>query len=118
MRSRHDDTLATMPVSRKRRPWAMPDATPPVTLIRSAAVVVAWDERAKSHVYLSDADVAFQSGAMIFAGRDYPGAAAETIDGKGLMVMPGLVNIHSHPSSEPMNKGLIDEIGSPGFYNS
>ena len=34
------------------------------------------------------------------------------------MVMPGLVNIHSHPSSEPMNKGLIDEIGSPGFYNS
>jgi 5-methylthioadenosine/S-adenosylhomocysteine deaminase len=28
------------------------------------------------------------------------------------------VNIHAHPSSEPMNKGLIDEIGSPGFYNS
>jgi cytosine/adenosine deaminase-related metal-dependent hydrolase len=35
-----------------------------------------------------------------------------------MMVMPGLVNIHSHPSSEPLNKGLIDEIGSPGFYNS
>ena len=40
------------------------------------------------------------------------------ISGSGMMVMPGLVNIHSHPSSEPMNKGLIDEIGSPGFYNS
>src|SRR5665213_693495 len=34
------------------------------------------------------------------------------------MVMPGLVNIHAHPSSEPMNKGLTDEIGSPGLYNS
>src|SRR5580658_4765017 len=93
----------------------MPD---PITLIRSAEVVVAWDEQQKSHVYLSDADVAFQGGALIFAGTGYSGSADETIDGKGLMVMPGLVNIHSHPSSEPMNKGLIDEIGSPGFYNS
>ena len=47
-----------------------------------------------------------------------PGPPTNTIDGAGKMVMPGLVNIHSHPSSEPMNKGLIDEIGSPGFYNS
>ena len=96
----------------------MPNGTPPVTLIRSAAFVVAWDASAKSHVYLSDADVAFQGGAVIFAGDRYAGSVDETIDGRGLMVMPGLVNIHSHPSSEPMNKGLIDEIGSPGFYNS
>jgi len=90
----------------------------PITLIRSAAVVVAWDASAGSHVYVSGADVAFQAGAILFAGRDYPGAADATIDGKNLMVMPGLVNIHSHPSSEPLNKGLTDEIGSPGFYNS
>jgi 5-methylthioadenosine/S-adenosylhomocysteine deaminase len=74
--------------------------------------------RNAAHVYLSGADVAFQGGALIFAGRGFAGPATETIDGRGLMVMPGLVNIHSHPSSEPMNKGLIDEIGSPGFYNS
>ena len=96
----------------------MPDDTPSITVIRSAASVVAWDERAKSHVYLSDADVAFQGGVLTFAGRGFPGPVSETIDGRDLMVMPGLVNIHSHPSSEPMNKGLIDEIGSPGFYNS
>ena len=53
----------------------MPDDTPPVTLIRSADVVVAWDARAKSHVYLSDADVAFQGGALIFAGRGFTGPA-------------------------------------------
>lgn len=96
----------------------MQDPAPHTTAIRDAAVVVAWDTSANSHVYLPDADVVFRDGAVIFAGRGYEGTADTTIDGRGLMVMPGLVNIHSHPSSEPLNKGLIDEIGSPGFYNS
>ncbi|MGE0222298.1 MAG: amidohydrolase family protein [Acetobacteraceae bacterium] len=89
-----------------------------ITVIRNAAMVVAWDASAKSHAYMPDADVAFSGGALTFVGRGYTGPADATIDGAGLMVMPGLVNIHSHPSSEPLNKGLIDEIGSPGFYNS
>jgi 5-methylthioadenosine/S-adenosylhomocysteine deaminase len=88
------------------------------TVIRNADLVVAWDSGTKGHVYLPDADVAFEGGALTFVGRGYAGPAEEEISGKGLMVMPGLVNIHSHPSSEPMNKGLIDEIGSPGLYNS
>ena len=90
----------------------------PITVIRDAAMVVAWDSARKSHAYMPDADVAFDGGALTFVGRAYAGPADTVIDGKGMMVMPGLVNIHSHPSSEPLNKGLIDEIGSPGFYNS
>lgn len=88
------------------------------TVIRNADLVVAWDASARQHVYMPDADVAFDGGALTFVGRGYTGPAEEEISGRGLMVMPGLVNIHSHPSSEPMNKGLIDEIGSPGLYNS
>jgi cytosine/adenosine deaminase-related metal-dependent hydrolase len=88
------------------------------TVIRGAEFVVAWDASAKQHVYMADADVAFSGGALTFVGRGYDGPAEQVIDGKGLMVMPGLVNIHSHPSSEPMNKGFLDEIGSPGLYNS
>jgi 5-methylthioadenosine/S-adenosylhomocysteine deaminase len=88
------------------------------TVIRNADMVIAWDASAKSHVYMPDADVAFDGGALRFVGRGYAGAADTMVDGKGLMVMPGLVNIHSHPSTEPMNKGLTDEFGSPGFYNS
>ena len=88
------------------------------TVIRNAELVVAWDAGAQQHVYLPDADVAFEGGALTFVGRGYKGPAEEEIGGRGLMVMPGLVNIHSHPSSEPMNKGLLDEIGSPGLYNS
>ena len=88
------------------------------TVIRNADLVVAWDASTKQHIYLPDADVAFEGGALTFVGRGYTGLAEEEISGRGLMVMPGLINIHSHPSSEPMNKGLIDEIGSPGLYNS
>ncbi|WP_442504239.1 amidohydrolase family protein [Marinivivus vitaminiproducens] len=97
----------------------MPDpSSGHVTRLANARTVVAWDEGAGAHVYLSDADVVFADGRLLFVGRGYDGPADETVDARGLMVMPGLVNIHSHPSSEPMNKGLNDEIGSPGLYNS
>ncbi|MBP0493454.1 amidohydrolase family protein [Pararoseomonas indoligenes] len=89
-----------------------------ITVIRDADVAVAWDASAGQHTYLTGADVAFDGGIITFVGRAYTGPLDEEIPGRGLMVMPGLVNIHSHPSSEPMNKGLIDEIGSPGLYNS
>jgi cytosine/adenosine deaminase-related metal-dependent hydrolase len=88
------------------------------TLIRNAELVVGWDSSAKSHSYMPDTDVAFSGGTITFLGRGYEGQADTVIDGRGLMVMPGLVNIHSHPSSEPLNKGFLDEIGSPGLYNS
>ncbi|MBL6453944.1 amidohydrolase family protein [Belnapia sp. T6] len=90
----------------------------PVTLIQNADLVLAWDAAAQQHVYLPNADLAFEDGRLLFVGRDYRGPAAETLSGSGLMLMPGLVNIHSHPSSEPMNKGFTDEVGTPGLYNS
>jgi len=88
------------------------------TLIKNAELVVGWDSSAGAHSYMPDTDVAFTGGTITFVGRGYDGPADQVIDGRGLMVMPGLVNIHSHPSSEPMNKGFLDEIGSPGLYNS
>ncbi|MGO4673705.1 hypothetical protein AB4Z40_12475 [Bosea sp. 2YAB26] len=82
-----------------------------ITVIRNADVVVAWDAQAAGHVYLYGADVAFEDGKILFVGERYDGPADETVDGQGRMVMPGLVNIHSHPSSEPLNKGFLDELG-------
>ncbi len=90
----------------------------PVTLIRNADIVLAWDEATRQHVYMPNGDVAYEDGKLLFVGRDYAGPVQETISGSGMMVMPGLVNIHSHPSSEPMNKGFTDEVGTPGLYNS
>jgi cytosine/adenosine deaminase-related metal-dependent hydrolase len=89
-----------------------------ITVIKNADLVVGWDETKKGHVYIAGGDVTFEGGTIAFVGHGYAGLADERVDGRGLMVMPGLVNIHSHPSSEPLNKGFLDELGSPGLYNS
>lgn len=83
------------------------------TVIKNAAWVVAWDRAGKRHVYKKDADVAFSGSSIVHVGKGYAGPADKTIDGRELMVMPGLVDIHSHPTSEPGNKGLLEELGSP-----
>ena len=88
----------------------------PVTLVKSAAWVVAYD--GEKHTYLRDADVAFDGDKIVHVGPGFAGEAATTIDGSGLMVMPGLVNVHSHPASEPMTKGWNDELGSEKLYQS
>ncbi|QYX57186.1 amidohydrolase family protein [Roseovarius sp. SCSIO 43702] len=88
------------------------------TVIRNASWIVAWDEDAGRHTYLQDADVAFEGDCILQVGGRFEGEVAREIDGKGRLVSPGLVNIHSHPLSEPMNKGFLDELGSPRLYMS
>ncbi len=83
------------------------------TVVKNAAWVVAWDRAEKRHVYLKDADVAFSGSVVTHVGKSFAGAADRIIDGRDLMVMPGLIDIHSHPTSEPGNKGLLEELGSP-----
>ena len=34
------------------------------------------------------------------------------------MIIPGLVDIHAHPTTEPIRKGITDETLSPGFWHS
>ncbi|WP_118133072.1 amidohydrolase family protein [Oceanicella sp. SM1341] len=88
------------------------------TVIRNADWIIAWDEAAGAHCYLQGQDVAFSGNALIQVGGRYEGEAETEIDGRGRLVSPGLVNIHSHPSSEAMNKGMLDELGSPRLYMS
>ncbi len=85
------------------------------TLVKGASWLVAWDARKNSHVYLRDVDLAFSGNAITYIGHRYDGEASHTIDGRDRLVLPGLVNIHSHPTSEPGNKGLLEELGSPGL---
>lgn len=92
--------------------------TTETTVIRNASFVVAWDEASGSHHYLKDADVAFAGDKVVQVGGRFEGEAANEIDGKDKLVSPGFVNIHSHPLSEPMNKGILDELGSPRLYMS
>jgi len=88
------------------------------TVIRRAEWVAAYDASAGEHVYRRAVDVAFTDDRIVHVGPGFAGDADVEIDGRGRLVMPGLVNVHSHPLSEPMNQGFLDELGSPGLYNS
>ena len=83
------------------------------TWIRNADWVVAWDGAAGGHAYLRGADVVFAGDALTFVGHGYRGRADETIDGRRLMVMPGLVDLHAHPNLEAAYRGIREEHGVP-----
>lgn len=89
------------------------------TWIKNIDWLVAWDRSNPEsagerrwggrHSYLRDADLVFTGGQIDFVGRGYAGPADTVIDGRGRFIIPGLVNIHTHPCSEPMMKGLSEE---------
>ncbi len=86
------------------------------TLISDASWVIGWDEDKKRHVYRQDIDLAFSGETIIHVGQNFGGAADATIDGQGLMALPGLVDIHSHPSHEPAYRGIREEHGVANMY--
>jgi 5-methylthioadenosine/S-adenosylhomocysteine deaminase len=81
------------------------------TVIRNADWVIGWDESVGRHVYRRGADVAFAEDTITFVGRNYTGAADRVIDGKDRLVLPGLIDIHSHPEHEPLYRGVREEHG-------
>lgn len=89
-----------------------------VTCIRKADWVVAWDAERGAHVYLRDADVAFSEDGILYVGAAYDGRCEEEVDGRNLMAMPGLINVHTHPSNQPTFKGVREELGNKNFYQS
>lgn len=91
----------------------------PVTCIRRAAWAVGWDAARGRHVYLRDADIAFAGNTLIQVGGRFEGVAAREIEGGGLLVIPGLIDIHCHPAQSPILRGYVEEFGNPRlFYSS
>jgi 5-methylthioadenosine/S-adenosylhomocysteine deaminase len=88
------------------------------TLIRNADWAIAWDAGDKRHVYRRGIDVAFDETGITHVGPGFKGAADTTVDGGGLMAMPGLVNIHSHLGHEPAYRGIREEHGVANMYMS
>lgn len=88
------------------------------TRIADADIVIAYKAETDNHVYMKSTDVIFDESGILHVGPGYSGEVTKVIDGKGRIVMPGLVDVHSHPSTEPGNKGLTDEVGTPKLYNS
>lgn len=87
-------------------------------LIRHAEWVVAWD--GQRHVYRRDADVLVEGDriAQIGSVAAPPAAPADwkEIDGRGYMVVPGLINLHAHPATEPGFRGVREDHGNLEHY--
>ena len=70
------------------------------TLIRNAAWVIAWDAARGRHVYRRDVDSRYRrphrSSGVISRGQRISRSTAAS-----LTVIPGLINMHSHPEHEP-----------------
>ena len=88
----------------------------PTTVIKNAAWVIAWDEGAGRQTYRRDVDVVFTDDRISHIGPAYAGTADRTIDGSACMVIPGLINIHSHPGHEPLYRGIREEHGLPSMH--
>ena len=86
------------------------------TVIRNAAWIAAWD--GGGHRYFRDGDVAFAGNRIVHVGGPYEGPADRSIDGSRRFVMPGLVNVHSHPHTEPAFKGVREDHGVPEMYDT
>ena len=87
-----------------------------IRCIRNARWVVAWNSHLKQHYFRNDIDVVFDGNRVVHVDPSYAGKADETIDGAGLCVMPGMVNVHTHLQSESLGRGLIEELGNPALY--
>jgi 5-methylthioadenosine/S-adenosylhomocysteine deaminase len=98
----------------------MPEASEitATTILRNADWLVGWDKAAGTHVYRRNVDLAFVGDTITAIGVVPPSPGAIEIDGRGFLIMPGFVDVHAHPSSEPLLKGLTDEVGSRQLYMS
>ena len=88
------------------------------TVIRNTDWAVMWNTQAARHEYARGFDIAFDETGIIYAERQYTGPVTREIDGSNRLVLPGMINIHTHPTSEPLRKGMTDETLSPGFWHS
>src|SRR5690606_5025302 len=84
--------------------------------IRNASWAVVRDPASRRHVYRRDVDLFLEHGKVreITPAGARPGGAAEpAIDGRGMLLLPGLVNVHSHPTTEPAYRGVREDHGVP-----
>lgn len=90
--------------------------TKPVHVIRNVETIVAYDEQTGGHAYLSGGDIAFDEAAILHVGGHYDGPFAREEQGRGRMVLPGLINIHCHSDEEPLSKGIFDDTGTAALW--
>lgn len=77
----------------------------------SAGTVVGFD--GQKHVLLENGEVVFEDDRILFVGMNFPGKVDRTIDGSTKLVLPGLINTHTHSLSSPLlYRGILEDEGA------
>jgi len=86
------------------------------TVISNADWVVGFD--GKGHRLIRNGTVAFQGNTITYVGDNYQGPVDTRIDGQCCVVIPGLINMHTHLALEARTKGFQDDISSRKLWMS
>jgi cytosine/adenosine deaminase-related metal-dependent hydrolase len=84
--------------------------------IRNLTWAVVRDGAQRRHVYRRTVDLHLRDGKISEitpAGARPTGPGEDVIDGSGMLALPGLINIHAHPSTEPGYRGVREDHGVP-----
>lgn len=87
-----------------------------VTHFKDVDWIVAWDDDSKTHTYIRGGDLAYEDNTIRFVGKGYDGPADTVIDGSGLCLIPGFVDIHAHPASEVFYRGIREDHSVPEHH--
>ena len=88
------------------------------THIKNASWAVVWDATSDEHIYRRDIDIVVDGEQICFVGSGYTGDCDVVVDGRRRFILPGFVNVHSHPSTEPAQKGIREEHAVAAMYMS
>jgi len=80
-----------------------------ITAVRDAWIVTQDPQRR-----IIRGDVVVDGERIVSVGKEYKGSADREIDASGDIVMPGLINTHTHVAMAVM-KGAVDDISFPKF---
>ncbi len=78
-----------------------------------ASWVVGFD--GTSHELLCDATVVYEDGRVVHVGHGFEGQVDRTIDGSGMLAMPGLINCHLHLGSNAPHTFFLDQTRADYF---
>jgi cytosine/adenosine deaminase-related metal-dependent hydrolase len=75
--------------------------------------VVGFDGR--SHQLFRDGTVVFEDNTIVAVGRRFDGQVDRTLDARGMLVMPGLINTHLHLGTNAPHAFFLDETKADYF---
>lgn len=89
--------------------------------IRQAEWLVAWDQARNDFHYLRGADLVFRGDSILHVGGHFDGPVDHEIDGRQILVLPGLINTHYHSTVTMIRKGITQDACNyllPSFYQN